>query len=130
MTFKKTPFEYEEIQPMWGSLPERFMPVWNIYTRNFYISSYVCPECGRLMAKTVFPSDYSFQTTDGAKKVPRIFVCGNCQTFHIPSPGYKLSSNNGYYYKAKDYDEFEKLVKELDNAGSTTGRRNTLYNEG
>ncbi|MBZ4649677.1 hypothetical protein [Thermosipho sp. (in: thermotogales)] len=129
MVFKKTTFKYEIAVPFFGFIPDEIMPVWNFYTQNFYLSSYICPECGKLMMKTVFPNDYPFETNDGIKKVPRIFTCGDCKTLHIPAPGYKLSSNNGYYYKAKSDEEFEIIIKKIDKNGSLIGRQNTLYNE-
>ncbi|ANQ54693.1 hypothetical protein BG95_08985 [Thermosipho sp. 1063] len=66
-------------------------------TKNFYISSYVCPICGNQLFKTVFHNDFEIETEDGKILIPRIFTCGKCQAFFAPKPGYRLSSNNGYY---------------------------------
>ncbi|KAF2956246.1 hypothetical protein [Marinitoga sp. 38H-ov] len=128
MIFERTKYKYDG-EIFFGVIPENKMPFWTIPTNNFYLSSYVCPECGRLMVKTVFSVDFTFSTVDGSIAVPRIFVCGKCKTLHIPSPGYKLSRNNGYYYKAKNDKEFEDIIIKLDLVGSRKGRQNTLYNE-
>ena len=101
-------------------------PEWPYFTTNFYISGYVCPKCGSLLLKTVFPEDLSINTVNGTKRIPRIFTCGKCLTFYAPEPGYKLADANGYVLELDDPEEYEKLLYEFDRRGSAQGRRGTV----
>ncbi|HOA17878.1 MAG TPA: hypothetical protein PKI47_08205 [Fervidobacterium sp.] len=127
-TFEKTRFLYREESFIVGPHPidDILRNAVNMYGLvNFYGASYLCPECGEHMIKTVFPTDLEINTVEGSVKIPRIFVCPTCGTFHAPRPGYKLGANNGYYLKLYGSD-FAKAIKWFDKYGSTEGRRNTI----
>ncbi|MEJ5258334.1 MAG: hypothetical protein WHS64_08810 [Fervidobacterium sp.] len=125
--FRRSNFQYVEVTALWKPIGSVYVE-WSFLTLNFYISSYLCPECGNHMVKTVFPNDLEIVTEEGSAKIPRIFACANCGTIHAPRPGYKLSSNNGFYARL-DPESFENFIYHLDSKGSTTGRRGTLFNE-
>jgi len=124
IVFKKSIFSYIEEPILFGRVDVK----WPFLTSNFYISSYICPECGNHMVKTVFPNDLEILTEEGIAKIPRIFVCANCRTIHASRPGYKLSKNNGFYVSL-DPRSFEDFIYYLDKKGSLVGRRGTLFNE-
>ena len=127
-TFNKTRFLYKEESVIIGphSIDDILRNAIKLYgLTNFYGASYLCPECGQHMIKTVFPTDIVISTEEGNVKIPRIFVCPMCGTFHAPRPGYKLSANNGYYLKLYGND-FTEAIKRFDRYGSTDGRRNTI----
>ncbi|MDI3473070.1 MAG: hypothetical protein PWQ20_1281 [Thermotogaceae bacterium] len=148
--FKKTRYEYQLISsfidpftgaiisPMFIETPKNDLkeiisekwerPRWHYFTNNFYISSYICPKCYSLLFKTVFLEDYPIHTTDGIKRIPRIFTCGECFSFHAPEPGYRLADNNGYILEFDDQISYEEFLYELDKYGSTIGRRGTIDN--
>ena len=130
--FENTIYSYSEINAYWDNWIEESFNIPDTYftykTLNFYVSSYVCPECKKNMLKTVFPFDLNFRIVEGNVSVSRVFICEKCKTLHIPSPGYKLSRNNGFYKKL-DPKTFEEFVYFLDSKGSIIGRQGTLYNE-
>lgn len=129
VVFRKTLFRYSEMPAVIGPVIFGNAGInWPFLTKNFYISSYICPECGENMMKTVFHKDFAIETEEGVVKIPRIFACGRCKTLHAPRPGYKLSSNNGFFVKL-DSSTFERFVYYLDEQGSTVGRTGTLFNE-
>ncbi|NLK24171.1 MAG: hypothetical protein GX309_09405 [Clostridiales bacterium] len=92
-------------------------------TKNFYISSYVCPYCKQHMYKTVFPTgfEYLIVTEQREFRIKRIFSCDTCKTFFAPLPGLKLASGTVLINKLES-TSYSRLLKEIDKISTTDGR--------
>lgn len=89
---------------------------------NFYISSYVCPVCGKHLFKTNFPigEEEPINVLNTLHWIKRIFTCPSCKHFYAPLEGQRLSAGTVYFLnKPSSYDSNLRL---FDCAGTTQGR--------
>lgn len=91
---------------------------------NFYVSSYKCPNCGRVLYKTVFPlyGEYRIETEKGVVWLKRVFTCEQCKKFLSALPGGKLS--DGIFIEknfVSNYD-YQKMLTKMDSCGTKIGR--------
>lgn len=90
---------------------------------NFYDSNYACPYCEKPMFKTIFPvgAEYPIQTDNGNLKMKRVFTCSKCHYF-VTAAKDLLSDGAVYESKISNSDEYIKLLKDMNNKGTTQGR--------
>lgn len=65
---------------------------------NFYLSSYVCPDCGNKMHAVVYQvgGEFTIDTNEGKVKIARAYTCGKCCTFYTPRPRRLLIDGDCY----------------------------------
>lgn len=122
--------EYKSMEGlMWENNTYNFYEVFvdfdrQMITRSFYISSYVCPKCGKALYKTVFPNGYEYpiMTELGKIRLKRVFTCPNCRIFYAPAPGYRLYNGNGFNLSCS-LNEYDKLLTFMTNVGGVKGRK-------
>ena len=93
-------------------------------SKNFYISSYLCPNCRKNMYKTVFPvGGEEFISVNGNKHMmKRVFTCLPCLSFYAPIEGHRLSDGSVYYLKCEYSEEYVPFLSHYDSVGTTQGR--------
>ncbi|SDK71419.1 hypothetical protein [Alkalibacterium thalassium] len=104
-------------------------------SNNFYVSSYVCPDCGSQMYKTVFPPGKEYRitvhkkdktVTGNSKKeieflIKRLFTCHQCKTLFTA----KFNSlSDGFVYESKTLSssDYVKEIIKINKVGTTEGR--------
>lgn len=65
---------------------------------NFYLTSYVCPECSNKMHGVIYPVDKEFiiDTNEGRVQIARAYTCGKCCCFYTPRPRRLLIDGDSY----------------------------------
>lgn len=93
-------------------------------SKNFYISSYLCPNCRKNMYKTVFPvGGEEYISVNGNKHMlKRVFTCLPCLSFYAPIEGHRLSDGSVYYLKCEYSEEYVPFLSHYDSVGTTQGR--------
>lgn len=91
-------------------------------TNNFYISSYICPDCGQSMYKTVFRiGEESRINVNGTPyRMKRLFTCPHCKNFYTPMAGKRLSAGTVYFLDSQN--DYNKLLESYNACGTTQGR--------
>ncbi len=93
-------------------------------TNNFYISSYLCPNCGRNLYKTVFRvgGEECISVSGNKHIMKRLFTCLPCLSFYAPIEGHRLSDGSVYYLKCEYSDDYLPFLTHYDSIGTTQGR--------
>lgn len=86
---------FEEFQVQETSVKERNR---NRLGNNFYLTSYVCPECKNKMHGVVYPVGLEFviDTNEGRVQIARAYTCGKCCSFYTPRPKRLLIDGDCY----------------------------------
>ncbi len=83
---------------------------------NFYLTSYVCPECGNKMHGVIYPvgGEFVIDTNEGRVQIARTYTCGKCCTFYTPRPKRLLIDGDCYIMDfAADkvaYQDYQELL--------------------
>lgn len=83
---------------------------------NFYLTSYLCPECNNKMHAVVYPVEKEFviDTTEGQVRLARAFTCHNCYRFYTPRPKRLLIDGECYLMDflgdAAAYADYQELI--------------------
>ena len=94
---------------------------------DFYITNYMCPNCGQKLYVGVYPTDKELliDTEEGRVFMARTYACQECNTFYTPRPGKLLQEGDVYHLQ---FDEDKTAYEDyLDILGSKA-ERTTNYN--
>ncbi len=97
---------------------------------NFYITNYVCPECGQKLYMGVYPekNELLIDTDEGRVFMARSYSCHNCNSFYTPRP--KKLLQEGEVYSLKFDEDTTAYEDYLDILGSRAERTtNPNFNE-
>lgn len=83
---------------------------------NFYLTSYVCPECNNKMHGVVYPVGMEFviDTNEGRVQIARAYTCGKCCSFYTPRPRRLLIDGDSYVMDFEGdkvaYQDYQELL--------------------
>ncbi len=83
---------------------------------NFYLTSYLCPQCSGKMHAVVYPigKEFVIDTTEGQVRLARAFTCHNCYRFYTPRPKRLLIDGECYLMDflgdAAAYADYQELL--------------------
>ncbi len=65
---------------------------------NFYMTDYICPECGEKLYAGVYPVDHELliETEEARVFIARAYTCASCHTFYTPRPEKLLQEGDVY----------------------------------
>ena len=83
---------------------------------NFYLTSYVCPNCNEKLHGVVYPvgKEFIIDTNEGQVRLARAFTCHNCCSFYTPRPRRLLIEGDCFVMDflgdALAYDDYLELL--------------------
>ncbi|MCM1386539.1 MAG: hypothetical protein NC231_04365 [Bacillus sp. (in: Bacteria)] len=98
--------------------------------RDFYITNYICPNCGQKLYLGVYPTDRELliDTEEGRVFMARTYACDECNTLYTPRPGKLLQEGDVYHLQFDEdriaYEDYLDILG--DKAARTT---NYKFNE-
>ena len=85
-------------------------------SRSFYTSSYLCPECGKSLYKSVVNTTLHVSNVNpNERQVNNVFACPRCKSMFAVQKGFKLGG--GYYFKMNNKPKYDKVFKLMDLIG-------------
>lgn len=97
--------------------------------RDYYLSNYKCPDCGKFLFMVVYPEgkEHQIETEEGAVLLARTYTCSACHSFYTPRPEYMLMDGHIYTMEFGDdvaaYEDYLELTGK-DGALTSNGNLN------
>lgn len=94
----------------------KVMSAANRIGNNFYMVSYICPECNNNLHMIVYPDNKEFRidTDDGKVYIARAYCCPECSKFYTPRPEKLLAEGDIYVLDFDDdktaTEDYRKLI--------------------
>lgn len=83
---------------------------------NFYLTGYLCPECGQKMYAVIYPvgREFVIDTKEGMVRLARAYTCSACCSFYTPRPERLLIDGDCYLMDFMGdeaaYEDYQELL--------------------